>query len=453
MNPSCPPPVPSPPSASPTPDAAAQLTALGVRRQRRASASAGTVVPASLPEFRRYRPRAGHPDWPRLAAEAEALARALEPRLARPAGGLASLRRRAASLRTGAQNYLENRRRTRAGRHDLLPLYFIWTTLRPCNFRCTYCDDHQGGRYPELDGRGKLDTAAGRRLLEIMRTRAPSVYFAGGEPTLRKDLPALTRAARELDYFPIVTNSNGSLFDRQLARPEWASFLADTDILVISLDGLDLATLARMWVTDAPEDVVRNLLLLRNLQRTQGFKLMVNCVIQPGLTDEARAVLDLCDDLGIWFCPVPRNVGPRIDPAVPADPGYPALVAEILARRRAGRRISGSLRMNRRLLGGAPLDCRNTLKPHVDHDGHLIWPCKASVNVAPVRVNVLDFEHVDALWAHCSRLIDATAFHGPAANQCGADCNWAQNYTTDAYVDGLRHPLALLRDVVDFARA
>ncbi len=152
MNPSCPPPVPSPPSASPTPDAAAQLTALGVRRQRRASASAGTVVPASLPEFRRYRPRAGHPDWPRLAAEAEALARALEPRLARPAGGLASLRRRAASLRTGAQNYLENRRRTRAGRHDLLPLYFIWTTLRPCNFRCTYCDDHQGGRYPELDG-------------------------------------------------------------------------------------------------------------------------------------------------------------------------------------------------------------------------------------------------------------------------------------------------------------
>lgn len=415
-------------------------------------AAAPVRMPAGQPAFRRYRPRAGHPDWPRLADEARGLAEEIGPRLAPPRSGLAEWRRRSASWRTAASNYLENRRRTRAGREDLLPLYFIWTTLRPCNFHCSYCDDHQGAKYPDLPARGRLDTAAGTRLLRILRTRTPSVYFAGGEPTLRKDLPALTRAARELLYYPIVCNTNGSLFHELLRQPAWRSYLADTDILVVSLDALDLARLAALWVTDHPENVVRNLLLLNQLKGPMRFKLMVNCVIQPGMMDEARAVLDLCDDLGIWFCPVPRNLGPQIDPAVPADPDYPALVAEILARKRAGARITGSLRMNQRLLASAPLNCRNTLKPHVDHDGKLIWPCKSSVHVKPVAVDVLGFDHVDPLWAHCTRLVDPTGFQGPGPDQCGARCNWAQNYTTDEYVDGLRHPLRLLRETLAFTR-
>ncbi len=121
-----------------------------------------------------------------------------------------------------------------------------------------------------------------------------------------------------------------------------------------------------------------------------------------------------------------------------------------MARKRAGRRISGSARMNQRLLGAAPLDCKNTLKPHVDHDGRLVWPCKACVNVKPVYVPVNDFDDVDALWAHCSALVSPHRFQGPAANQCGAACNWAQNYTTDEYAHGLRHPLSLLGAVANF---
>ena len=281
--------------------------------------SAGVETTGALP-FRRYQPKPGHPDWPVLFAEARALAERLRPALDPPRRGAREWRRRASSIRTAAGCYLENRRRARAGREDLLPLYFIWTTLRPCNFRCTYCDDHTGARYPELDGRGKLDTEGGLSLLEVMRTRTSSVYFAGGEPTLRKDLPRLTRAARDLDYYPIVVNTNGSLLHRLLARDEWRTWLADVDILVVSVDALDLAELRRMWVTDHPEDVLRNLLVLRELAAEMRVKLMVNTVIQPGLVGEARAVLDLAEDLGVWFCPVPRNAGARIDPAVLAAP-------------------------------------------------------------------------------------------------------------------------------------
>ncbi len=115
-------------------------------------------------------------------------------------------------------------------------------------------------------------------------------------------------------------------------------------------------------------------------------------------------------------------------------------------------KIIGSLRMNERLLGGTPLSCRNTLKPHIDHDGSLVWPCKACVNVPPEYVPVLDFENVDALYEHASSRVDPTRFHGPAHNQCGAECNWAQNYTTDEYVHGLKHPASLAGELVDFLR-
>ena len=102
--------------------------------------------------------------------------------------------------------------------------------------------------------------------------------------------------------------------------------------------------------------------------------------------------------------------------------------------------------MLRRLLTSAPLTCRNTLKPHVDHDGRLFWPCKASVDVEPIALDVRAYDHLDALWAEASEQIDPCGF----SERCGGRCNWAQNYTTDAYAHGLTHPLDLLGELRGF---
>ena len=395
-------------------------------------------------------PRRGRPDWTTLQAEADELAATVRPTLQPPLRGPREALRRAAAWRTALRNYGVNRGRHRAGRWDLLPLYFIWTTLRSCNFTCTYCDDHRGRKYPDLPTAGTLDTERALGLLKVMRTGTSSVYFAGGEPTLRKDLPVLVRAARDLRYDPIVVNTNASIFDRLLTKPGWSTFLADVDILVVSLDGLDLDDLARTWVTDEPEAVLRNLLLLHQLSQSMRFKLLVNTVIRPERLGDAADVLDLAERLGIWFTPVPMNVGPRTAAGLQESPEYRALVRRILERKEAGHRVTGSMRMNRRLLLGDQLTCRNTLKPHIDFDGRLAWPCKASVNVEPIWVDVLQFDDVDSLYAHASTLRDPTQFHGPGPEQCGADCNWAQNYTTDEYAWGLEHPGSLLGSVGEF---
>jgi len=382
-----------------------------------------------------------------LTAEARALAQELLPRLEPPGRGPREARRRARAYGTAARNYLHNLSLARRGREDLRPLYFIWTTQRACNFACVYCDDHRGRRYPDLPDDGVLDTNAGLRLLRIMRTGTPSVYFAGGEPTLRPDLPRLTREARDLDYFPILINTNGSAVDRLLRLEAWRTWLADTDVVIVSLDALDIAVLETMWGYRRPDQVVRNILLLRELAGPMRFKLMVNTVIQPGMARHARAVLDFAEAHRLWFCPVPLNVGPRVDRSLLDDPEYRGLARHILERKRAGALISGTARLNRRLLFGEPLTCRNTLKPHVDFDGRLYWPCKASVHVEPERIDVLRFQSVEELYRHAVGRIDPTCFHGPADNQCGASCNWAQNYTTDAYAHGLTHPTTLLGEV------
>jgi hypothetical protein len=109
--------------------------------------------------------------------------------------------------------------------------------------------------------------------------------------------------------------------------------------------------------------------------------------------------------------------------------------------------------MIRRLLNSEPLVCRNTLKPHIDFDGRVAWPCKSSVNVKPEYVNVLEHNHVDSLYARASEFVNPNKFHGPARNQCGANCNWAQNYTTDTYAHGLLHPMSLVADIREFLRA
>lgn len=406
--------------------------------------------PPAAAAFRLYQPRASHPDWSRLEAEADEIARRVLPDLEAPRRGWREWRRHARSYAMTAHHFLTNRRLLQAGREDLRPLYFIWTVLRTCNFRCPYCDDHRGRRYPDLPKDGTLSTEDGMRLLRILRTGTPSVYFSGGEPTLRNDLPMLTRVAHDLDYFPIIVNTNASVIDRLLERREWRTWLADMDIVIVSLDALDLPTLQGMWAYPHPERVIRNLLLLRRLAGPMRFKLMVNTVIQPGAVEHARDVLDFANDLGVWFCPVPMNTGPIVHPGLATDRHFADLAALILQRKAQAYPISGSPRMLRRLLQSEPLVCRNTLKPHVDYDGRLFWPCKASVNVDPERIDVLQFDGVESLYRFAVGRIDPTGFHGPSAHQCGANCNWAQNYSTDAYAYGLLHPLSLVSDIAEF---
>jgi MoaA/NifB/PqqE/SkfB family radical SAM enzyme len=76
-----------------------------------------------------------------------------------------------------------------------------------CNLACEYCTISL-----EMRSRSLSSVAA----VEAMRRGRASGYdavsFTGGEPTVRRDLPALVRTARQLGYDEIKIQSNGLLF-------------------------------------------------------------------------------------------------------------------------------------------------------------------------------------------------------------------------------------------------
>jgi molybdenum cofactor biosynthesis enzyme MoaA len=115
----------------------------------------------------------------------------------------------------------------------LWPLGVTWHATNACNFRCQYCDDGRGNRYPELGGH-VMTTAEVKQVLSLAREAVAMLYITGGEPLLRRDLAAIVKwAKREAGFSYIGLATNGVLLDRQ------ESMLDDLDEIEISLDSLD----------------------------------------------------------------------------------------------------------------------------------------------------------------------------------------------------------------------
>jgi len=422
------------------------------------NSSGSELHPVEELVFKYYRPLAGHPDIHECLEEARRLADRIRPGIIKNSDlkfrdRLRNLRRRGKALSKVIANYLINQWRFGSGNHTLRPLYIIWTMCNNCNFRCSYCDNHQGEHYFDIQDPDRLDTAQSRRLLEVMRTGTPAIYWCGGEPTLRNDLPDLLDYAWDLGYFPNMINTNGSLLHRRLEEPGWEHFLHQMDIIIVSLDALDLDALKRVWGVDGVKQVLVNILLLRELNREVSFKLAVNTVITPDTLDEAHAVFDLVCDLDIWFVPVPVNFKHRPDSTMLDDPKYREFAELILSRKRTGHKIIGSETLLRRLLYAEPHSCVTTLKPHVWSNGSLCWPCRASINVPPVDINLLDYTTFDQAYAAAGSKINPDNFHGNGKDQCGGDCAWMQNYTTSRYLEGLTHPVrsGFMQELIEFA--
>lgn len=412
-------------------------------------------------DFKLYRPGRGHPDWESVNARSMELAKRVRGVADLGPGSLveraSEARRVVHGLSTFAKSAVRNHYRLKRGNHALLPPYFIWTMHNRCNFRCTYCDNHGYEGYYDLPEVEMLDLEGGKKLLRVIGRDVSAVYFCGGEPTLHRNLPELAEYAAGVGYFPIMINTNGSRFHEMLPDPRYRRLLKNLDIVIVSLDALDLDSLSRVWAVkkDLCEQVVINILALRRLQEDVRFKLMVNTVITPETVSEADSILDLANDLGIWYSPVPMNRGPGIDERLESDPAYHALCDKIISRKKEGHKILGSRKLIEGLLTGRAIKCHPSLIPHVDGDGFTYWPCKTASALEPVKLNVLDYDSFDDLYRAADRIINVRNIHGCGPGQCGANCQWMQNHVSDALARGMEMPLrsGALLEIAQFVGA
>lgn len=396
-----------------------------------------------FPEFKLYKPKDHHPDWDQLNKEAAELAikilknAKLQTNFLQ--GTLFQKRKLTALLRT-LRNMLGNKRKMAKGNHNFMPLFYIWTMTNNCNFRCTYCSNHRGGLYPDLYNEGynkDLTTDQGKQLLKVMK-RTPVIYWCGGEPTIRKDLPELLDyASKKYSYFNFI-NTNGSLIGDQLAKPQYRNFLFNMDVVIISLDSLTISQLSDMYkVGDSvSRKVLRNILTLKILQNYIPFKLSANTVITKDTIGECNDILDFCNDLGITFSPVSANIDHHADYELLNNPEYKALVKRIIDRAEEGYPMIASPRMLRKVLDFKGFKCSPVVFDHVDYTGEMFWPCKAFLEGK--MINLLNYKSVKKAHKAAGKLLDPSFFHGKGPNQCGGDCAWMQNCVTDTYAEALR---------------
>lgn len=307
-----------------------------------------------------------------------------------------------------------------------------------CNFLCSYCSNHRGGKYPELYKKGlrnDLTTGEGKKLIKIMK-ESSAIYFCGGEPTLRKDLPELLDYSTKLNMFNMI-NTNGSLIGDLLLKPKYKNFLLQMDVIIISLDSLTIPQLSEIYnVKDTiSRKVLRNILILKILQNYVPFKLVANTVITKDTIEECFSILDWCNDLNIAFSPVSANIGHEPDLELLNNPRYNELVDKILERADEGYPMISSKKMLERLLKVGEFNCFPTVFDHIDYNGEIFWPCKAYLDCA--KINVLNYKNVQEAHKAARKVISPNNFHGDGPNQCQGHCKWMQNCVTDTYARAL----------------
>lgn len=192
-----------------------------------------------------------------------------------------------------------------------------------CNFRCGYCMPKEvfGPDHPFLPREALLTFEEITRLTRIfISLGVAKVRLTGGEPLLRRELPALARMLANLPGLDdLALTSNGVLL------PDLAPALKAAGLrrVTVSLDTLRPDRFQALSDTDLP---LARVLAGIEAARAAGFgPLKLNCVLQRGVNDDE--ILDLAAfarDAGhslrfIEFMDVGTTNGWRMATVVPAE--------------------------------------------------------------------------------------------------------------------------------------
>lgn len=151
-----------------------------------------------------------------------------------------------------------------------------------CNFRCQYCMPAEifGPDYPFLPQHKLLSFEEITRLARIfVSLGVKKIRITGGEPLMRRDLPALIRMIRQVGGVEdIAMTTNGSL----LAKHAEALKAAGLDRVTVSLDSLDDELFGKI---NGRGFKVADVLNGIAAAEEAGLRIKINMVVQRGVND------------------------------------------------------------------------------------------------------------------------------------------------------------------------
>ncbi len=174
------------------------------------------------------------------------------------------------------------------------PVWTAWQVTYRCNFRCRFC----GYWDDPLGRRGEPDASAyaeGARKLASMGTLL--VSLAGGEPTLRRDLPQIVRAVGRF-HFPFVT-TNGWRVRPDSARELMRAGLWGVSVSIDYADP-DMHDAAR-GVKGAWHQAWRAVEMLRDARVHRWQRVNVIAVLLADNIDHIEPLVEMAARRGVYF--------------------------------------------------------------------------------------------------------------------------------------------------------
>lgn len=151
-----------------------------------------------------------------------------------------------------------------------------------CNLRCPYCMPREvfGEAYDFLPKEKILTFEEITRVASVMcRLGVRKVRLTGGEPLLRRDLPALVRMLVDGGFAEDIALTTNGLLLTASAKPLKESGLHR---VTVSLDALDQTVFRTMSGAERPVgDVLRGI----RAARDAGLPVKVNCVVQRAVNE------------------------------------------------------------------------------------------------------------------------------------------------------------------------
>ncbi len=178
----------------------------------------------------------------------------------------------------------------------VLPLTLEWDLTKACNLHCKYCTQYKP-EYSDIDYSEILDKA--------IKLAPKHIWLGGGEPTLVKQLPEITKKLKKELNAQIGINTN-------LTKIEIASeILPFIDDIIVSIDTLD-NKVSNEWRGVDPKVIIDNIKTLSQMAEKNKYKVAIavisvvfNDALQGnGIEDLNDALFKIDENIQHMFCPL-----------------------------------------------------------------------------------------------------------------------------------------------------
>ncbi len=194
------------------------------------------------------------------------------------------------------------------------PLFSVWNFTNLCNLNCRHCYQDSGHKAlpDELTLDEKLD------LVDQMAAEyVPMIAFAGGEPTLSKDLIPVLKRCQEHGIHTTLASHGGTITKKMAAT------LVDAGVKYVEISLDSVSAEKHDAFRGQPGMWKRTVQGMRNVVAQEGMRLGVAMCVHQGNLDEVEDMLEFAVDMGASclahfnFIPVGRGLEMMEDDLTP----------------------------------------------------------------------------------------------------------------------------------------